>query len=173
MTLVPEDVDATSGEGSWMSGLGCTRGQAPHKPASALGGVDDQRGIAPSRGWIPGETSGPWHPSDVPDETVDGGPHRDLTPRGAHEIVGAAAASMPTPTGPVQGPAPPPTRSAATALLLLYGASVTGGRDALERSGAGIMIRWEYAHLSAGFDGVTQQWTVTMRVPGREIESGR
>jgi hypothetical protein len=29
---------------------------------------------------------------------------------------------------------------------------------------------WEYAHVSAGFDGGTQKWTVTMRVPGRDME---
>jgi len=29
---------------------------------------------------------------------------------------------------------------------------------------------WEYAHLSAGFDGPSQQWTLVLRVPGREIE---
>ena len=32
------------------------------------------------------------------------------------------------------------------------------------------MTRWEYAHLSAGFDGLTRQWTLTLRVPGHEIE---
>jgi hypothetical protein len=32
------------------------------------------------------------------------------------------------------------------------------------------VTRWEYAHLSAGFDGGTQQWTLTVRVPGRDIE---
>lgn len=32
------------------------------------------------------------------------------------------------------------------------------------------MRRWEYAHISAGFDGVTQQWTITLRIPSREIE---
>jgi hypothetical protein len=109
-------------------------------------------------------------PDDVPDGDGVGGRDRVITPCVADEIVGAAAPSMPTPSGPVQGPEPPPTRSAATALLLLYGASVNGGHETLDRSGAGIMIRWEYAHLSAGFDGVTQQWTVTMRVPGRDME---
>jgi hypothetical protein len=54
--------------------------------------------------------------------------------------------------------------------LLLYGATVNGGRHEEDESGAVVMTRWEYAHLSAGFDGVTQQWTVTMRVPGREME---
>jgi len=29
---------------------------------------------------------------------------------------------------------------------------------------------WEYAHLSAGFDGPSQVWTLTLRVPGRETE---
>lgn len=32
------------------------------------------------------------------------------------------------------------------------------------------MTRWEYAHVSAGFDGVAQQWTLKVPVPGREIE---
>ncbi len=31
------------------------------------------------------------------------------------------------------------------------------------------MTRWEYAHLAAGFDGSTQEWTLTLRVPGRPI----
>jgi hypothetical protein len=34
----------------------------------------------------------------------------------------------------------------------------------------GLVTRWEAAHLSARFDGLTQQWTLTVRVPGREIE---
>jgi hypothetical protein len=32
------------------------------------------------------------------------------------------------------------------------------------------MIRWEYAHLSAGFDAVSQKWTLTLRLPGLEAE---
>ena len=32
------------------------------------------------------------------------------------------------------------------------------------------MTRWEYAHLSAGFDGLSQQWTLTLRLPGRDVE---
>jgi len=32
------------------------------------------------------------------------------------------------------------------------------------------VTRWEYAHLAAGFDGGTQLWALTLRVPGREIE---
>ena len=32
------------------------------------------------------------------------------------------------------------------------------------------MTRWEYAHISAGFDGVTQVWALTLRIPGRDIE---
>ena len=32
------------------------------------------------------------------------------------------------------------------------------------------MTRWEYAHLSAGFDGLSQQWTLTLRIPGRAVE---
>jgi hypothetical protein len=31
-------------------------------------------------------------------------------------------------------------------------------------------MRWEYAHLAAGFDAVTQQWALTLRVPGRDTE---
>ena len=31
-------------------------------------------------------------------------------------------------------------------------------------------MKWEYAHLAAGFDGVTQRWALTLRVPGRDIE---
>jgi len=29
---------------------------------------------------------------------------------------------------------------------------------------------WEYAHLTAGFDVASQQWTLTLRLPGRDIE---
>jgi len=29
---------------------------------------------------------------------------------------------------------------------------------------------WEYAHVSAGFDGPSQVWTLTVRVPGFEPE---
>ncbi len=32
------------------------------------------------------------------------------------------------------------------------------------------MIPWEYAHVSAGFDGNSQLWALTMRVPGHELE---
>src|ERR1700729_3530739 len=32
------------------------------------------------------------------------------------------------------------------------------------------MSRWEYAHLSAGFDGLSQEWTLTLRVPTRNVE---
>ena len=32
------------------------------------------------------------------------------------------------------------------------------------------MTRWEYAHLSAGFDGVSQLWTLTLRLPGLAVE---
>ncbi len=32
------------------------------------------------------------------------------------------------------------------------------------------MTRWEYAHLSAGFDGQSQEWTLTLRVPTRNVE---
>ena len=32
------------------------------------------------------------------------------------------------------------------------------------------MTRWEYAHLIAQFDGVTQQWTLTLRLPRRDTE---
>lgn len=31
-------------------------------------------------------------------------------------------------------------------------------------------MKWEYAHLAAGFDGVTQQWALTLRIPGRAVE---
>jgi hypothetical protein len=30
--------------------------------------------------------------------------------------------------------------------------------------------RWEYAHLSAGFDGLSQLWTLTLRLPGLDVE---
>jgi hypothetical protein len=32
------------------------------------------------------------------------------------------------------------------------------------------MTRWQYAHVSAGFDGAAQQWTITLRIPSRAIE---
>jgi hypothetical protein len=54
--------------------------------------------------------------------------------------------------------------------MLLYGSSVSDSGRRQDETGGKTMIRWEYAHLSAGFDGATQQWTVTMRVPGRDIE---
>jgi hypothetical protein len=54
--------------------------------------------------------------------------------------------------------------------LLLYRSSISATEHRHAEGGGSTMIRWEYAHLSAGFDGVTQQWTVTMRVPGRDIE---
>ena len=31
-------------------------------------------------------------------------------------------------------------------------------------------MRWEYAHLAAGFDVVTQKWALTLRIPGRVVE---
>ncbi len=31
-------------------------------------------------------------------------------------------------------------------------------------------MRWEYAHVSAGFDGVTQKWALTLRIPGHDLE---
>lgn len=32
------------------------------------------------------------------------------------------------------------------------------------------MTRWEYAHLTAQFDGVAQVWTLTLRLPRRDTE---
>ena len=32
------------------------------------------------------------------------------------------------------------------------------------------VTRWEYAHLSAGFDGDSQRWTLVVRVPGCAVE---
>ncbi|MGA2519348.1 MAG: DUF4177 domain-containing protein [Acidimicrobiales bacterium] len=32
------------------------------------------------------------------------------------------------------------------------------------------MTRWEYAHVTAGFDGTVQQWTITMRLPDRDTD---
>lgn len=32
------------------------------------------------------------------------------------------------------------------------------------------MTPWEYAHVSAGFDGHSQLWSLTLRIPGLELE---
>jgi hypothetical protein len=152
-----------------LGGRRWTTPQAPDLLSLVTCGVDRSPGVMGLKEPGHGETSDGSNLDALADESAHTESIPGVTQRRTNDVASAAGQSM-SPSGGGDNPRVPlPVRSA-SALLLLYQGSVTGGRDQVDRSGAGIMIRWEYAHLSAGFDGVTQQWSVTMRVPGREME---